>query len=206
MKNINSTKTEEKREKQRQRLIEVAETMVASDGIAHLRARSLAAQAGIALGQIYNLFGDLDEIILAVNSRTIATIEDMLAQQIADISPASVEENLVSVAIHYHHFARDHYHLWHALFDHHPQRRHKTLPDWVRDEHLRPFLLIEKLLTPLCSHMSQQEIRIFAQTLFSSVHGIILLALDARDVGVPKEQLDEQLRLYLSLLCRGLGV
>jgi len=194
----------DKREEQRQRLIDAAEQLLASQGLGHLKARALAAHVGIALGQIYNLVGDMDEIIVRVNSRTIARLEALLEQQAVSNASHSAQEKLIAVALSYHHFAREHYHLWHALFDHQPAIAHKKISALVSHERRRPFRLIEQLLQPLCPDMSGQDLRIFAQTVFSSVHGIIVLALDARDVGVPKAQLDAQLRLYLTLLCRGL--
>jgi len=195
----------DKREEKRQKLIEAAEQLLANSGLNAIKARTLAAHIGVALGQIYNLVDDMDEIILRVNSRTIARLEDKLTQAVTlDPPPSSAEEKLIIIALAYHHFARENYHLWHALFDHQPNQEHEQLVQWVSHERRRPFRLIEQLLLPLCSDMSVKEIQIFAQTVFSSVHGIVLLALDARDVGVARAQLDEQLRLYLSLLCRGL--
>jgi len=204
MKKTDLKNNTDKRDRQRQRLIDAAEDIIAAQGLNNLKTRTLATKAGMALGQIYNLVGDMDEIILQVNSRTITRLESELTQQIARVSSKTAEEKLTAIATHYHHFARTHYHLWHALFDHHPERSKKHVPDWVSIERLRPFHLIEELLTPLCPHMQAQERHIFAQTLFSSVHGIVLLALDAHDVGVPQTQIDEQLRLYLQLLCHGI--
>jgi len=205
MKMINPTKSADKREKQRQALIDEAEKMILAGGLGCMKARDLAMRVGIALGQIYNLVRDLDEVILVVNSRTIAHLEARIAQRVNFFGSSSGEEKLIATAIAYHHFARENYHLWHALFDHQPATTQKTLSVQVSADRLRPFRLIEQLLIPLCPTMSIWEVRLFAQTLFSSVHGIILLALDARDVGVPPEQIDDQLRLYLSLLCRGLN-
>jgi len=208
-----------KREKQRQILIDEAEKIIDAGGLGQIKARTLAARVGIALGQIYNLFEDLDRIIIAVNSRTIARLEDSLLQQTAPVFSSLSEaetalklkgaseiatDALIAAALAYHHFARDNYHLWHALFDYQPTARQKTTLEQISDERLRPFRLIERLLSSLCPTMSVEELHIFAQTLFSSVHGIILIALDARDVGVPKEQIDDQLRFHLSLICCGL--
>jgi len=230
---------ESKREKKRQALIDAAEKMIRQGGLKCVKARQLAAHVGIALGQIYNLVGDLDEIILAVNSRTIHSLEKTLEQRLKALPLVSPSEKLTAIAIAYHHFARDNYHLWHALFDHQPLPEQKTWPDWVAQEHLRPFQLLEPLLEQLsrkvgtgfrdkncgenkdleqsvepsetktalasfCPAMTAQQLSIFTQTLFSAVHGIITLALDARDVGVPKEQIDAQLRLHITLICLGL--
>ena len=50
----------------RARLIDVAERTIAENGLAALKARDLAREAGCSVGTIYNVFEHLDELILCV--------------------------------------------------------------------------------------------------------------------------------------------
>ena len=59
----------------RERLIDAAERTVAANGLAGLRARDLAREAGCAVGTIYNVFEHLDELILCVGWRTLAMLD-----------------------------------------------------------------------------------------------------------------------------------
>src|SRR5689334_13212167 len=68
-------KAAERREKLRDSLIAAAERTIATEGLSGLRARSLAYKAGCAVGHIYNVVADLDELIMFVNSRTFAALE-----------------------------------------------------------------------------------------------------------------------------------
>ncbi|HKG01011.1 MAG TPA: TetR/AcrR family transcriptional regulator, partial [Xanthobacteraceae bacterium] len=65
-------KPAQRRESLKQALVGAAERMIATQGLSGLRARALADTVGCAVGAIYNVVADLDELILLVNSRTIA--------------------------------------------------------------------------------------------------------------------------------------
>ena len=64
--------TADRRQSLRDGLIAAAEQAIAAEGLAGLRARDLARQVGCALGAIYNVFADLDDLIIAANARTLA--------------------------------------------------------------------------------------------------------------------------------------
>src|ERR1700730_18090468 len=72
---ISSVNTLNRRESLKESLIAAAERTIVSQGLRSLRARTLADEVGCALGAIYNVFADLDDLVLAVNSRTLAALE-----------------------------------------------------------------------------------------------------------------------------------
>src|SRR6187551_345283 len=76
-------KREAKREDLRSRLIEAALARIAADGLAALRARDVTQDAGCALGGLYTVFADLDELALSVNSATLTMIEESLTPALA---------------------------------------------------------------------------------------------------------------------------
>ena len=57
------SKALERREKQRESLIEAAEAVISAKGIAGLKSRELAAKIGVANGAVFNLVEDMDEIV-----------------------------------------------------------------------------------------------------------------------------------------------
>ena len=73
------TKGEERRGSLKARLIEIATRRIAEDGLANLRARDIATEAGCALGGIYTVFADLDDLILHVNAQTLGRMGEELA-------------------------------------------------------------------------------------------------------------------------------
>jgi AcrR family transcriptional regulator len=56
-----ASNTMARREIQREALIDAAEAAIARGGLAGLKARDIAREAGCAVGAIYNLVEDMDE-------------------------------------------------------------------------------------------------------------------------------------------------
>src|SRR5258706_2973710 len=72
---VSGPKAASRREKLKAALIDAAERTIETEGLRALRARDLAAEVGCAVGAIYNAVADLDELIYAVNARTLAALE-----------------------------------------------------------------------------------------------------------------------------------
>src|ERR1700739_2254174 len=88
----------------RTRLVDAAERTIAERGLAALKARDLAAEAGCAIGTIYNVFEHLDELVLAVGSRTLAMLDAALGAVRSRSPYGSTEEaiaDLVRLALAY---------------------------------------------------------------------------------------------------------
>src|SRR5437763_6165690 len=104
-------------------LIAAAERTVESHGLRALRARALAEEVGCAVSAIYNVVDDLDDLVLLVNSRTLAALERDLAAAIdkcADTAsgPEGAIGRLVRLALGYLDFAAANTLRWRALFEH----------------------------------------------------------------------------------------
>ena len=186
-----SGKRELKREDLRSRLIESARQRIAADGIAALRARDVTQDAGCALGGLYTVFADLSELVLHVNSATLAALEETLA--LAELEGLPPADRMRHLARGYLHFALENRNLWKALFEHRlPDGA--DVPQWHLDEHMFLIGFIAAPLAELLPEMSEENRILRAKTLFGAVHGIISLSLDGRYVGLPSERLDDLVR------------
>jgi AcrR family transcriptional regulator len=70
----------------------------------NLKAREIADKAGCALGAIYNLVEDMDELVLRVGTQTLAHLDDALSKAGAQHhlnSTADAIERLVRIAVAY---------------------------------------------------------------------------------------------------------
>src|SRR5690606_5112251 len=99
----------------------------------------------------------------------------------------------------YHHFAAAHHNLWRALYDI-DRPAGEEPPEWYRARMDGLFALIEAPLVPLTPDLEEAERKLLARALFSSVHGIVLLALDGAQAGVPAPEADRMIALVLSRL------
>ena len=191
-------KTEERRAALREALIAHAERRIAEDGLDALRARDLAKDAGCAVGAIYNVFGDLNDLVLAVNARTFDRLGAAVAESLAD-APQDPTEQLVVMSHAYHRFAAEHFFRWRALFEI-DRPAGEAAPEWYLREMGRLFAYIDAPLSVLFPDLGQEDRALMTRALFSSVHGIILLALNEASAGVPEAEVDRMISLVLKRL------
>lgn len=188
-------KVAERRAALRENLIEIAERTIASKGLGALRARDLASEASCAVGAIYNVFGDLTDLVLAVNARTFHRLGADVAEALAD-APQDPVEQLVIMAQAYHGFAAANHQSWRALFDV-ERAAGEAAPDWYLEEMGQLFAYISDPLAVIFPARDSTELALLTRALFSSVHGIVLLGLDEASAGVPSDDINRMIALVL---------
>ena len=191
----------------RTRLIDTAERTIAEHGLAALKARDLAREAGCAVGTIYNVFEDLDELVLCVGSRTLAMLDAALGAVRSSSCRGSDEEavdDMVRLALAYLEFAGAHTVRWRALFEHRMSKA-RPLPDWFVEQQHRLFAQVERPLAALLPELDRDAWRMLARTLFSAVHGIVVLGLEEKLVSLPLPDLRNQLAATVSAIAAGRG-
>jgi AcrR family transcriptional regulator len=204
---VKASKTADRRESLRDALVTAAERTIASEGLGGLRARDLAAEAGCAVGAIYNVVADLDELILLVNSRTFAALERKLVRATSTAPaamPAQAMERLVSLSLTYMDFAAANTARWRALFEHRLPAG-QDIPDWYREEQKRLFAYVIGPLRVLQPDASAEKLALLARTIVSAVHGIVTLGLEEKLYTLPRAALREQVTFVVSAIGRGLG-
>jgi AcrR family transcriptional regulator len=188
--------TERRRAELRERLIDIAETQVRADGIGALRARSLADQAGCAVGAIYNVFNDMNGLILAVNVRTFVRLGAQVANAVKGREDTPPIDRILAMADAYVDFATDERNLWRAVFGI-EMTADSDVPDWYMDELAQLFALIAKPLSELEPEATHEELELHTRTLFASIHGIMLLSLERRISGIPVTELKPMIAYVL---------
>lgn len=184
----------------RDALIDAAEAQIRAGGLWTLKARPLAQAAGCSLGAIYNIFDDLDALVMAVNARTFRHLGAFVSERVTEAADQSPNTQLVIMSHAYLHFAADNTFLWRALFDLEMSVDGKV-PDWYLMELRAVFGLIAVPLGQLFPNMKRDELDLMVRALFSSVHGIVLLGLERRISAVPQDQIE----MMLSQILREIG-
>ena len=133
------------------KLVQHAFTILAQEGTAALNARRLAQQAGCAVGSIYNVFEDIDDIILHANAITL----DLIHETLGTILQKSGEplDTLRSFARGYVDFSLTYRGLWNTLFMYRLPEN-KVLPDWYRE---KIDTIIAMIAEKLASQFTEQE-------------------------------------------------
>ena len=199
------TKTDERRQRLKEALISAAERAVETHGLGGLTARGLASEVGCAVGAIYNVVTDLDDLVIEVNSRTLAALDRKLAaadpiseraerstpiDRLVRLEPRiSTLRQLTSPAV--------------ALYSNTVCLRESACPKNYLDEQRRLFRYIEEPVGELQPHLSEERRVLVARSLFSAVHGIVMLGLEEK-LHVPPKTLREQVAFIVSAIGDGM--
>lgn len=153
-------------------VIDTATRLVEQEGPAGLTTRRIAGEIGYSPGTLYNLFADLDEIVLHLN---MATLDRLQAQLDPATLDSDVRTALIELAERYVSFVATHPRLWALVFHRYsPDRR---LPDEYRDRLDRLFGLAEHILVRRGS-AAGGDARDTVRILWSGLHGMCSLAAD----------------------------
>jgi len=191
----------------REQLIDAAERTIAEKGLAALKARDLAQEVGCAVGTIYNVFEHLDELVLCVGLRTLAMLEAALGAVPplgGHHSTEKAADDLVRLALAYLEFAAKHTVRWRALFEHRMSEA-RPLPEWFVEQQHRLFAQVERRLAALLPELDRDARWILARTVFSAVHGIVVLGLEEKLVSLPLPDLGRQLAATVCAIAAGRG-
>jgi len=195
-----------RRRKLRDALIHAAERTIEKEGLRGMKARELAHKVGCAVGAIYNVFTDLDDLIFAVNALTLEQLEKTLTLAGAESAnpQADAIRALNHLALAYTDYAAANRRRWRALFDHR-LAEDQAVPAWYQANLARLFVYIEEPLRALAPTMASDQRMQLGRSLFSAVHGIVLIGLEEKLQSIPLGLLREQVTLMVEAFARGLA-
>ena len=155
--------------------LQAAREVAESEGWRGLTARKVATQIGYSVGTLYNIFQDLDDMILALNGETLeALFADLQASQ-SGIDTDVPEVALSALGEAYMAFIDRHPNLWDILFEHRlPPGRMR--PPWYDEMLARLLGLLEQAIAPLFGESERAARGRAARVLWCSMHGICSLA------------------------------
>ncbi len=200
-----SEKTAERQDGLRDRLVVAAEAVISADGLQALRARALATAAGCAVGAIYQVFPDLDALILEVNGRTLDAIGAALLAAGGRAAADAPAPQLVALADAYLDYAAGHRQLWAAVFQHRGSAEGRPLTPAFAARQAALFRHVEGPLALLRPGDTAQACALLARSVFAAVHGIVALGLDGTVEPIARAALRDQMHLVVGALTAGLA-
>ena len=189
------------RDRLREEILALAGRLLETEGLDALQARRIAKEADCSVGTIYNIFGDIDGLILAANSRTLTAMGRALTAALDEAKWLPVKDRLMALAIAYMHFALENQPQWEAVFKYRRPPGAETPPAYL-DDQARLLALIEGVIgeiVPVTEHRART-----ARALFGAVHGIVALALDNRLGGRMRAEIEDQVKFIVDIVARGL--
>ena len=198
---MTATEPDNYRDRQRAGLLHAAEAVLAEEGLSAVQARRISQAAGCSIGTLYNVFGDIDGLVLAVNERTLGDLGRILSATAQRAAEGDLGTRLMALAITYLDFASVNQRRWRAVFEHRLPET-KPPPASYREDRRRLLALIETQLEQKLPEPATRSVA--AHALFASVHGIVLLALDGKIEAFDPVQCERRIRFMVENVLRGL--
>lgn len=153
-------------------ILQAAQELIERDGLAGLSAREIARRIDYSPGTIYNVFQNLDDVVLHVEARLLDSLDERLS---ALPKSNDAADNLRLLAKTYLQFTHDHPKLWNLLFEHHMPPG-SVVPAWYQQKLEGLMRRVEQALFPLLGDEDPAILQRAARVLWAGVHGITSLS------------------------------
>jgi AcrR family transcriptional regulator len=196
-------RSDHSREELREMALVAAREIVEEQGVAGLSTRALAGRMGYAPGTLYNIFHNLDDLVFALNTRTVGELRSRMEQRAADaLAPP---ERIRRMALGYLDYALAHPHLWRLAFQHQAPEG-QEVPEATTEQTNAVFAAVAGLLGEL-RPATPELLMTQAAALWAGVHGVCHLAVTDKlkfaDSAAPAQILNANVDCFLAGLAAG---
>lgn len=155
----------------RELILRAAEDIIEKRGLTGLSAREIARRIGYSPGTLYNMFENLDDLILHVEARLLDQLDRRLHQAVEGVSG---EEAVRRLARAYLGFTNERPQLWNLIFEHNLPTGTR-IPDWYAEKLNSPCRRFEDALQPI-KDFDSQSLKRAARALWAGIHGVTALS------------------------------
>jgi AcrR family transcriptional regulator len=156
----------------RELIVDAAQDIIQVQGLAGLSAREIARRIEYSPGTIYNMFENLDDVVLHVEARVLDALDKRLASILQDGNSGDKVGHLAQA---YLAFTHEKPRLWNLLFEHH-MPANTQLPGWYQQKLELLMGKVEEALAPLFPQGREADRQRAARVLWAGVHGITSLS------------------------------
>ena len=187
----------------RELILNASTELIEHHGLAGLSAREIARRIDYSPGTLYNVFDNLDDLVLTIEGRLL----DRLSQELSNVASQTSDprERVLRLADTYIKFTHANPKLWNLLFEHHLPPGH-DVPVWYQQKLEDLMSRVEDALAPLMGVSDPQASKRAARVLWAGVHGITSLSTADKLSIVSTEAagalVDDLVRTYLAGLDR----
>jgi len=189
----------------REHVIKAATRAIESKGLEGIKARPIAQRAGISVGSIYNLFGDLDALTRIVNGRTYDALYEIERRALDEARRAGKSScaQMMDLAAAYLEFVETHQSIWlAALSFNRSQTEHP--PQWYLDKEQALFRIIEDAIATFPGAQDTETRKNNARALWASIHGIVTVAVADGFLMQPIANVWTQIQIIVNAVARSL--
>ena len=188
----------------RARSIAEARQLLAEGGPEQVKARVLAVRLGISVGTIYNLFGQLDELLFLVNGEVydelLAQIDKAVAKVGDDAAPV---ERALALSSAYLAFVSEHQALWSGVLAFN-RRSKPSVPKWYREKERALLGTAAEALEKVPGPASPEKRELAARATWAAIHGIVTISVGPNGLLATQKDIGEQIETVVRSVVRGL--
>lgn len=149
-------------------ILDAARELADVEGLKGLTARRIAGKIGYAPGTLYNVFSNLDDLIIHLRG---SMLDELFERLSTNMVTGESEAILINIARHYLDYVKEHPRLWNIMFEHTPPDDTVTYA-WYHEKTLRLLGLAEQAIAPFFSEDQADERLHHVQVLWASLQGI----------------------------------
>ncbi|MEX1181208.1 MAG: TetR/AcrR family transcriptional regulator [Cucumibacter sp.] len=165
-------RSEHSQDEQRRMALDAAHAIVRRDGLRALSVRRIAGKMGYAAGTLYQLFEDLDDLIIIMNSETL----EKLYASASKVEPGGEpSETLIRLAEVYIRSVTREPKLWNAVFEYSPPVD-RVMPARYQGAVAKLLGLVQAVLAPLFPPGEEAGRLREARVMWAGLYGIATLA------------------------------
>jgi AcrR family transcriptional regulator len=162
-------------------ILTATRSIIDQSGFDALSAREIAKEIGYAPGTLYNMFRNLDEIVLKVETRVLDELDNRVARSIKGQKDSEALRNFGRAHVE---FAYECPQLWQLIQRHHPSQ-FVDAPDWYLERLYAPVARIEPIVGRIASTSDIDEQARNARLLWTAVHGVVNVATTRKFGALP---------------------
>ncbi|MCP4074379.1 MAG: TetR/AcrR family transcriptional regulator [Hyphomicrobiales bacterium] len=180
--------------------LSAARKIALTEGLKGLTARKVADEIGYSPGTLYNVFGDMDDLIIQLIAQTLDELYIYLASVRGEGNPI---DDLKLILEKYIKYLEGHRNLWNILFEHQlPNDR--SLPDWYTIKLAKLLGIIENALSPIFPSGQEDACANSARVLWASLHGLNSLSEAGKMRTVSAQSFQELAEILIVCFVKGL--
>lgn len=158
-------RSDHSRDELRDLILAAGERLMAEVGFQNFSAREVAKRIGYTIGTIHNVFGNVDRLVTAINTRAFDQWADELEEALAHAGA----DRIAALVKAYFRFALQNPKRWAAIYDHRPA--HETITEAQHETRGRLLKIVAGEVATALGKPLDDRIGTFARSLVATVHG-----------------------------------
>ena len=156
-------------EELRQLILSAAQGIIERDGLVGLSAREIARAIGYSPGTLYNIFENIDDVLLTLQTQMLARVIDVMNTVPKAPTP---DQMIADLARAYLDFALENKLMWNLLFTH-----QVAAPAALVENINMIGAIVAQPVADLQPNASKSESDLAARALWAGVHGVTAIAV-----------------------------